>query len=85
MSNSLFCRLYFSGLSPLRYIVAFFSVCIICFVLIFTFKAHKPITAPIGWEKTFSITPLRVSVSNYHASSRGNFVGVVFIPVFQFF
>lgn len=35
-------------------------------------------TYPVGWEKSFTISPYTVAAKNIHMASRGNFIAIVF-------
>lgn len=42
------------------------------------FYTRDVVTSPVGWEKTFAISPVRASARNVRIASRGNFIAVVY-------
>ena len=52
--------------------------CILVAILFLTFTASDVSTYPVGWEKSFPITPRNISIKNMHSASRGNFITVIY-------
>ncbi len=70
--------LYSRLLTFRKFIWPIFAFGVISIILIFAFRSSKVSTYPVGWEKSFPITPFKMSVKNVRITSKGNFIVAVY-------
>ncbi len=71
-------NLYFRFPSLRRFFWTAVSMGIIVLVFVAVFRTRSVITSPVGWEKSFAISPANVSSKDVKVAVRGNFIVAVF-------
>lgn len=77
----IFIRIHFRFLFS-QYLLLSILITIVFFILsLFYIKTTELMTSPVGWEKTFSLTPLRINARNIDIASKGNYIAAVYEAV----
>lgn len=70
--------LYYEGVSLRRWFSVTLAVIAASAAIFAALAGRKPVSAPIGWEKAFVVSPARLTVRNFHAANRGNLAVAAF-------
>ncbi len=70
--------LYFRYPYIRQYIWSILGIITVSVLITGTFISTRVSTFPVGWEKSFPVSPLGITTKNIRMAARGNFIAVVF-------